>query len=136
MNEILAMRDEDLPSAARRRRQFVLAVAAALVGVPMASKCSAVTADTDLLKQVLQALGHADEAVATTTEIDARLTRILREPGRADRPEFMDERYLRERIKYNIEADYRDGAIRVVDGWWLSHTEAECLELIAQVCAT
>lgn len=128
------MNDEALSSAARRRRQFILAAAAAIVGVPLASKLSGAMTGSDLLKQVLQALGHADEAVATTAQIDARLALILRDPHLTDRLELIDGAYLRRRIKDNIEADYRDGALRVVDGWWLSSTEAECVELIAQVC--
>ena len=109
-----------------RRRRFILAAAAAVVGLS-AVRFAGVVTESDLLKRVLHALGHGDESAATTAAIDARLARILRTKTLST-----SARDLKQRIRDNIEADYRAGALRVVDGWWLSETEADCLELIGR----
>lgn len=107
------------------RRQFILAAAAAVVSVSAVNISGAVTA-SDLLQRVLRALGYDDASAATTAAIDARLARILRTKTLS-----APTGDLKQRIRDNIAADYRAGALRVVDGWWLSETEADCLELIA-----
>lgn len=115
---------------ASRRRQFILAAIATAAGLPAAVRFSGAGADSDLLKRVLQALGQGGENAATTATIEARLARIVR----ANVPSA-SAGALKQRIRANIQADYRAGAIRVVDGWWLSETEAECLELIASLAS-
>lgn len=124
-----------------QRRQVMLAVAA-IAGLALTIKSPAlidagadlVEAGSDLLGQMLQALGQEASVGVTNAAVELHLGRILRAPLATLAPDVsvLD---LKDRIRRNIEADYRAGDIRVVNGWWLSATEANCLELIAQVSA-
>lgn len=125
---------EDL--ARLQRRQVMMAMAAvASLALTMRSP-ALLNADGDPLGQLLKALGYdVDKSVAlTNADVELHLTRILRAPLAllASDPSAQD---LRQRIRRNIEADYQAGDIRVVNGWWLSATEASCLELIELVHA-
>jgi hypothetical protein len=122
-----------------QRRQLIVA-AASIAGIAMALQSPAIaalaeesSAGNDLLAKMLAALGQEiDGQVAmTNAALELHLTRILRAPTMCDAtvPD------LKQRILQNIEADYKSGAIGIVDGWWLSQTEAHCLELIEQVRA-
>lgn len=125
---------EDL--AQPQRRQVMMALTA-IAGLALTVKSPAwFDAGGDLLGQLLQALGQkADKGIAMTdAAVDLHLSRILRTPLSALAPDASVQE-LKQRIRHNIEADYRTGDIRVVDGWWLSATEASCLELIEQVSA-
>ncbi len=44
------------------------------------------------------------------------------------------QQVLRERIRSNVEADFRAGNITSMNGWRISHTEARCVEFIDLVC--
>ena len=124
-----------------QRRQVMLAVAA-IAGLALTIKSPAVMdagvdlveAGRDLLGRMLQALGQERGVGVTNAAVELHLRRILGAPlaGLAPDVSVLD---LKQRIRNNIEADYRAGDIRIVNGWWLSATEASCLELIEQVGA-
>lgn len=136
---------------ARWRRRDVLFAATAIAGALLAVKYPGIpsltssgheliAAQNALLKQVLQALGQGiggNEADAVmSASADLQLTRILRTPAAviaSQAPASVSD--LKQLIRENIEADYRAGDICVVNGWWLSATEASCLELIGAVRA-
>ena len=142
---------------ARWRRRDVLFAATALAGASVAMRYPGIpslasrghepiAAQNALLKQVLQALGQgidsnaADAAMSASVDsqpsVDSQLSRILRAPAAAlasQAPASVGD--LKQLIRDNIEADYRAGEICVVNGWWLSATEASCLELIGSVRA-
>jgi hypothetical protein len=127
---------EDL--AQPQRRQLMMAIAA-IAGLALTTRLPALLnagGDPDPLAQLLKALGYdAGESVAlTNAEVELHLGRILRAPL-AVLSSDPSAQELRQRIRRNIEADYRAGDIRVIDGWWLSATEANCLALIEQVRA-
>lgn len=124
--------DEALP----QRRQVMMAIAA-VAGLALTLKPPALLdASGDTLGQLLKALGYdaGKRATLTNADVELHLSRILRAPFAvlASDPSAQD---LKRRICCNIEADYQAGDIRVVEGWWLSATEASCLELIEQVRA-
>lgn len=125
---------EDL--ARPQRRQVIMALAAVASLASTMRSPALLDAGGDALGQLLKALGYdIDKSVAlTNADVELHLARILRAPLAvlASDPSAQD---LKRRIRRNIEADYRAGDIRVVDGWWLSATEANCLELIEQVRA-
>jgi hypothetical protein len=136
---------DEMPGPARWRRRDVLLAATAIAGTLLAvppivgSGREPVVAGNALLKRVLQALGHgidSNELVASAS-VDLQLARILRVPAAvfaSQAPTANDVTSdLKQLIRHNIEADYRAGEIRVVNGWWLSATEASCLELIGTV---
>jgi hypothetical protein len=119
-----------------QRRQLMMAIAA-IGGLALTAQSpELLDAGADPLAQLLKALGYdAGKSVAlTNADVELHLGRILRAPFvvLVSDPSTQD---LRQRIRRNIEADYRAGDIRVIDGWWLSATEANCLELIEQVRA-
>lgn len=135
------MTSEKETMAQPQRRQFILA---AVAGIALAMKSPVLSALTDqrngsaLLGPLLEALGQdfdaGTELAMTEAALQLHLGRILRAPVvMLESPLSTQE--VKQRILRNIEADYRAGEIRVVDGWWLSATEAHCLELIEQVRA-
>ena len=130
---------EDLVLQQRRR---VMAAVAAVAGLALTMTSPTLRnagsdffeKGSDGLGRLLKALGYeVNESVAlTSADVELHVSRILRAPLAmlASDPSAQD---LKHRIRRNIEADYQAGDIRVVDGWWLSATEASCLELIEQV---
>lgn len=110
------------------RRQFILA-ATAVVGASLAARLPGSFVEDDLLQRVLRALGQENAPVAAVAGIEDCVTSILGSPAACS--ESTED--LKHIIRRNIEADYLAGSIRVVNGWWLSRTEAECLELIGKV---
>lgn len=117
-----------------QRREVMMAIAA-IAGLALTAQSPALLdAGSDSLRRLLKALGYdvGRGPVLTNADVELHLSRILRAPlaGLASDSSAQD---LRQRIRRNIEADYRAGDIRVVDGWWLSATEANCLELLEQV---
>lgn len=123
-----------------QRRQVMMAVAAiaglALTGrspAPLDTGAEFFETGGDLLGQLLKALGYRVDASAAlaNADIELHLSRILRAPLAV----LASDQDLKRRIRRNIEADYQAGDIRIVDGWWLSATEANCLELIERLRA-
>lgn len=110
------------------RRQFILA-ATAVVGASLAARLPGSFVEGDLLQKVLRALGHGNAPVAAVAGMEECVTRILGSSVACSAP----AEELKHIIRRNIEADYLAGSISVVNGWWLSRTEAECLELIGKV---
>lgn len=128
-----------------QRRHVIMAVAAvaglaAAIKSPSAWMAEGADASGALLARVLQALGEpVPEQVrgsrsVTHEAVEQYLVRILRIPLSELAPDI-SERDLKARIRDNIAADYRNGDIRIVAGWWLSAAEAQCLELIERVRA-
>jgi hypothetical protein len=118
------------------RRQLMMAIAA-IAGLALTTQSPAwLSAGGDPLRRFLKALGYdMDNGVAlASADVELHLSRILRVPL-AVLASDPSARELRQRIRRNIEEDYRAGDIRVIDGWWLSATEANCLELLEQVRA-
>lgn len=126
-----------------QRRQLMMAIAA-IAGLSLTMRsptllnagAEALETGRDLLAQLLNALGQqADRSMATTNAaVELQLSSILRAPLSVFASD-VSTHDLKQRIRRNIEADYQAGDIRIVDGWWLSATEANCLELIEQVRA-
>jgi hypothetical protein len=119
-----------------QRRQLMMAIAA-IAGLALTTQSPALLgAGGDALRHFLKVLGYdVHNGVAlTNADVELYLSRILRVPLAAleSHPSARD---LKERIRRNIEADYQAGDIRVINGWWLSATEASCLELLEQVRA-
>ena len=88
-----------------------------------------------LLLRVLAALNHAHLAVPDVAD-EARVQRLLGRvlqvsPDRLDECSALTVAQLKARIGANIASNYRQRQIRVVDGWWLSETEAAAVELTA-----
>lgn len=127
------------PAQPQRRR--VMMAVAAIAGLALTRRLPApfdagaefFETGGDLLGQLLKALGYRVDASAalTNADIELHLTRILRAPLAV----LASDQDVKRRIRRNIEADYQAGDIRVVDGWWLSATEANCLELIERARA-
>jgi hypothetical protein len=124
-----------------QRRQLIIAAVAGIALGLKSSGASALPNDAtagELLGPLLEALGQDFDAgtvmAMTDVSLELHLSRILRAPAAA-LASLPTAQELKQRILKNIEADYRAGEIRVVNGWWLSATEAYCLELIEQVRA-
>ena len=137
---------EQMSSPERWRRRDLLLAVAAITGLAphfMGGGRESGLAGSGLLRQVLQALGHGIDrnevdalgASILGASIDLQLARILRLPAAAVASQASGIDDLKRLIRDNIAADYRAGEIRVVNGWWLSATEASCLELIVAVRA-
>jgi hypothetical protein len=88
----------------------------------------------ELLARVLEAL-HQPQVVLPATDDDvvrSLLARVLDAPvHEIDSYASASISQLKQRIHGNIARDYANQKVRVVDGWWLSETEAGCLELLS-----
>jgi hypothetical protein len=116
-----------------QRRQLMMAIAA-IAGLALTRQSPALlSAGGDALRHFLKVLGYDvhNSVALTNADVELHLSRILRAPPASD----PSPRDLKQRIRRNIESDYQAGDIRVVNGWWLSATEASCLELLEQVRA-
>ena len=126
--------DERLPRPLRRQ---VLQAAAGVVAMTLTMQLPAIAAretERELLARLLAALGESVDrpVVLNHAALEHHLTRILRAPANTVESSTLE---LKQRVRANIEADYRAGELRVIDGVWLSATEAHCLELLEQVRA-
>ena len=87
----------------------------------------------ELLARVLEAL-HQPQVVLPVMDEDvvrSLLARVLDAPlHEIDSYAGASISQLKQRIHGNIARDYENRKVRVIDGWWLSETEAGCLELL------
>lgn len=120
------------------RRTFIVATSAAallLLSERLAGMQRTGTSRDKLLARVLEALHHpapAELRVADDT-IRSLLARVLGTPvHELDSYADASVAQLKERIQANIAQDYRQRRLRVIEGWWLSETEAGCLELVVR----
>ncbi|HEY4366937.1 MAG TPA: hypothetical protein VGN07_06845 [Steroidobacteraceae bacterium] len=119
-----------------QRRSFVAAASATAVLALAGGLSSAGPAGSKLdalLARVLQALNHPapGKPAGVLAGVDSLLARVLNiSLGELDDYAQMPNATLRRRIQDNIALDYGQRHLRVIDGWWLSNTEADCMELI------
>jgi hypothetical protein len=122
----------------QRRHMMIAASAAALAvladrlpGVHVAASRSK---HEELLARVLEALHQPNAVLSALDEGVVRplLARVLDTmPHEIDSYASASAPQLRRRIQGNIVRDYENRKLRVIDGWWLSETEAGCLELLS-----
>jgi hypothetical protein len=122
-----------------QRRHMMIAVSAAALVVladrlPGMQVAASRSKHEELLARVLEALHQPQPVSKAMDEGVARqlLARVLD----ATQHEFdsyasISIPHLRQRIQGNIVRDYENRKLRVIDGWWLSETEAGCLELLS-----
>lgn len=129
---------EESVSQPMRRRLMIAAVMAAAFGAETASSWEQMPRPANahpLLQTMLEALGQRFDAMHLTgieaAQIEPHLERVLRESLASSAS--WSAAQVRRCLRQHIEADYRDGELRVVHGWWLSATEAHCLELLEQL---
>jgi hypothetical protein len=122
----------------QRRHMMIVVSAAALVvladRLPGMQVAASRSKHEELLARVLAALHHPQLALKAIDEGIARplLARVLgATPHEIDSYASVSVPQLRQRIQGNIVRDYENRKLRVIDGWWLSETEAGCLELLS-----
>jgi len=121
------------------RRTFIAATSAAALLVlseRLAGMARTGTSHDKLLTRVLEALHHPARAEVRAADdiIRPLLARVLSTPvHELDSYADASAAQLKERIQANIAQDYRQRRLRVIEGWWLSETEAGCLELVEVV---
>ena len=122
-----------------QRRNFIVATSAVAMAVlaerlPGVKLAGAGSTYDELLARVLEALHHHPQGkfpVASDEKIRPLLARVLGAPADdLDSYATVSPAQLKQRIQDNIVSDYKQRRLRVVEGWWLSDTEAGCLELV------
>ena len=117
-----------------------IGAAVATRNVTGAAAIASGTGQSDLALRVIAVLGHessANAALSTAHEpvIESLLGQIFATPDAGPGElRHASAQMLRKRIRANIESDFSAGKITAVNGWWISDTEARCLELVDFVC--
>ena len=122
-----------------RRRNFIVAASAVALALlsqrlPGVRRTGTGSSHDKLLARVLEALHHHSpggvRAVADEV-IRPLLARVLNAPANElDNYTNASAAQLQQRIQDSIALDYKERRLRVIEGWWLSETEAGCLELV------
>ena len=95
---------------------------------------------TSLAQRVITVLGHGRSSgifmSASTEHTSAELlAQILAvDDQELEKLRHVPEQALRKRIHGNVQSDFLAGNVTALNGWWISNTEARCLQLIDLLC--